>query len=42
MWVERFGMIDTCMFYVFCVAAFIIALVAVIAMLAGCCLRDLS
>jgi len=42
MWVEQFGMIDSCMFYVFCAVVSVIALLAVIAMLAGLCLQDQS
>ena len=42
MWVEQFGMIDSCMFYVFCAAVFVVVLLAVVAMFAGCCLQDLS
>ena len=42
MWAEQFGTIDTCMFYVFCAVAFVISLLALTAMLAGCCLQDLS
>jgi len=42
MWAEQFGMIDSCMFYVFCGAVFIIVLIALTAMFAGCCLQDQS
>jgi len=42
MWAEQFGMIDSCMFYVFCAAVFVVVLLALVAMVAGCCLQDLS
>ena len=42
MWAEQFGMIDTCMFYVFSIVVFVIVLLALVAMFAGFCLQDLS
>jgi len=42
MWAEQFGMIDSWMFYVFCAVVFVISLLAMAAMFAGCCLHDLS
>lgn len=42
MWVEQFGMIDSCMFYVFCAVVFVIVLLALVDIFAGFCLQDLS
>jgi len=42
MWAEQFGMIDSCMFYVFSAAVFVNVLLVVVAMFASCCLQDLS
>ena len=42
MWAEQFGMIDSCMFYVFSAVVFIILLLALFDIFAGFCLQDLS
>ena len=42
MWAEQFGMIDSCMFYVFCAAVFVIVLLALVDIFVGFCLHDLS
>jgi len=42
MWVQQFGMIDAWMFYMFCAVVFVITLLALAALFAGCCLQDLS
>jgi len=42
MWLEQFGLIDSCMFYVFSAVVFVVVLLAFVAMFAGCCLQDQS